>query len=857
MVRRTRLPTHQQINGNTDLPDEYIGEGEDHMMVFDKDHTVDLYVPDVLPASAQPVQNDTEISARDTSSQRPRELQRWDAGGDSSINMSLEDSGSAGWDQFAVNERMYGVQSSYDENIYTTQINRNDPSYRQREAEAARIAREIEGSAPSNSHVAEERRRDAERGDGLDEEEKYSGVRRDSSNLPKRNPGSYVPPSQRPISNAPSVPGAPYDPAIISSQLAKPAPQAAPVQPTEAKRSVDSSQVGGEQITESTEAAVKEAQASVPAAPKKPAENTTEDHVRNVTDSFKQFANNEKLRIRQAQEAKRSTARAEKNVKLNDLKKFAANFKLKSRVPDDLVPILAKDREKQLEIQQKADEAAKEEASRAKEREKQKAAGAVSPALSSAASQVGTTVSFNQQHSRTRTSQNLRQPPLSASVQSPRQAMGAQQNRAYGGRSGFPPPPQPLPADLRIPTGPAVQPADPSPLSPISTTKLNVNARAFEFRPGVNNFTPSGTSPSPQRSTGSMEPATATESADFFKDKKAVDPKERKNLDECFNPIKRMLEAEYPDEQKKAFASNGGIPFPFRTPPTWPCEDRNINTSYKDSIPKVPEPSQPHSQMHTPNPSTAQMPHAHQLPPHMQSQQGTPTHRPPFMPQPQHQHPHAYGPNMQQFGPNGSVQSSPRFQPPQMAFNGQMPGMPMPQFAGQQMQGYGMSPNMQYRQVNMPPQGPMMMMPSQQHQQMPIPQGYPRNHGQFNPQMMGGVPMANQHSAGGFMPPQQPQSFSPMPPHAQPQHQHHMQQHPHGGYQGSPRPHVMQQTASAQGYQPQYMGPSPGQHHPYQMQHRQMSAGGWTPRQQAAIPNMPMQPSPGMHGLGRDGDEGK
>ena len=49
-----------------------------------------------------------------------------------------------------------------------------------KEAQAARIAREIEGSAPTNAHVAEERRKDAEKNDGgMDEEEKYSGVQRD------------------------------------------------------------------------------------------------------------------------------------------------------------------------------------------------------------------------------------------------------------------------------------------------------------------------------------------------------------------------------------------------------------------------------------------------------------------------------------------------------------------------------------------------------------------------------------------------------------------------------------------------------------------------------------------------------
>ena len=60
MVKRTRLPSQQQINGtSSDVPseDEYIGQGEDHIMAFDKEDTVDLSVSDVVPITAQPTQN--------------------------------------------------------------------------------------------------------------------------------------------------------------------------------------------------------------------------------------------------------------------------------------------------------------------------------------------------------------------------------------------------------------------------------------------------------------------------------------------------------------------------------------------------------------------------------------------------------------------------------------------------------------------------------------------------------------------------------------------------------------------------------------------------------------------------------
>ena len=77
------------------------------------------------------------------------------------------------WDQFAENERRFGLKTDYDENIYTMPINKSDPQYKQKAAAADKIAREIEHSVPTNSHVAEERIIDNVGGDdGVDEEEK-------------------------------------------------------------------------------------------------------------------------------------------------------------------------------------------------------------------------------------------------------------------------------------------------------------------------------------------------------------------------------------------------------------------------------------------------------------------------------------------------------------------------------------------------------------------------------------------------------------------------------------------------------------------------------------------------------------
>lgn len=91
------------------------------------------------------------------------------------FDQSLEKpSGSGHWDQFAANEQKFGLKTDYDENFYTTRIDKSHPQYRERVAAAEKKAREIERSVATTSHVAEERVMDHAGGDdrGGDEEEK-------------------------------------------------------------------------------------------------------------------------------------------------------------------------------------------------------------------------------------------------------------------------------------------------------------------------------------------------------------------------------------------------------------------------------------------------------------------------------------------------------------------------------------------------------------------------------------------------------------------------------------------------------------------------------------------------------------
>jgi PAB1-binding protein PBP1 len=100
-------------------------------------------------------------------------LQKWeptDNGTD--FDLSIENGSVGGWDQFAAHKNMTGLESTYDENNYTTPLNRSRPDYDEAQRRADQIAREIEGSSATNAHIAEERGIKAVDDSGLDEEAK-------------------------------------------------------------------------------------------------------------------------------------------------------------------------------------------------------------------------------------------------------------------------------------------------------------------------------------------------------------------------------------------------------------------------------------------------------------------------------------------------------------------------------------------------------------------------------------------------------------------------------------------------------------------------------------------------------------
>ncbi|KAL8522596.1 hypothetical protein ACS0TY_012658 [Phlomoides rotata] len=82
-----------------------------------------------------------------------------------------------GWDQFQANAALFGVTSTFNEDLYTTKLERG-PQTRELERQAMRIAKEIEGEDTLDLHLAEERGIQLDGNLELDEETRFSSVRR-------------------------------------------------------------------------------------------------------------------------------------------------------------------------------------------------------------------------------------------------------------------------------------------------------------------------------------------------------------------------------------------------------------------------------------------------------------------------------------------------------------------------------------------------------------------------------------------------------------------------------------------------------------------------------------------------------
>ncbi|XP_075998824.1 ataxin-2-like protein [Genypterus blacodes] len=173
-------------------------------MIFSPSDLVTMTCRDVdLTFAVRDTFTDTAISStRVNGEHREKVLQRWDGDGNGE-NFDLEMDTSNGWDaneMFKFNEEAYGVKSTYDSSLsmYTVPLEKgNTDNYRQREARAARLATEIEGS------VQYRRRVSLENDEGRSEEDKYSSVIRERegrgspSFTSSSREGKYIPLPQR------------------------------------------------------------------------------------------------------------------------------------------------------------------------------------------------------------------------------------------------------------------------------------------------------------------------------------------------------------------------------------------------------------------------------------------------------------------------------------------------------------------------------------------------------------------------------------------------------------------------------------------------------------------------------------
>ncbi|KAK9238980.1 hypothetical protein V1525DRAFT_386972 [Lipomyces kononenkoae] len=571
---------------------------------------LDLKILEVNLTDQNGFRTDTDISRNPSAEQKQRELQPWKP--DDSIPLEslddLETSGAGTWDQFAVNEQLFGLQTTFDENIYTTKLDKSHPQYKERAAAAERIAREIESSSyGGNIHIAEERGIQVD-DSGVDEEDKYSGVIREkvaTGGLQSGSANRYAPPAlrqklaqqqqqvqnqvpQQQQHNAQQTPASQVDSAILSSKISEPAPKvpspapvgasaaaSIPAPATDAPEPVASASADDGEATTATAAEVaattkasttekpvlEHIKVAAAAKVKGPLTATEFDH-QTMMGTFKQFVHGEKERLNLK---KREISKKEKEGRLSELMAFSQSFKLHTPVPMDLVPILAKDKAKQEEIIQKSVVNAKQ-------------TDAKKP-LSTA-----DIVNAVQQQNPAVTDSKVK--PVGQNLSAKLQQLKNEPNTGSV--------PVPSPPDIKA-----------TPSSPAPAKRLNVKAMEFKPNPFAASFTPSfggstagsgtpaasvvsaaSSSPTPPPPPPAAtprtvnKPAARSDSPAFFGPQWKPPAQPRASINDGFNPFTQAKEEHTGDE---LFTITKAYTFP----PTWPYSD---NPSHTELF-TVPEPA--------------------------------------------------------------------------------------------------------------------------------------------------------------------------------------------------------------------------------------------------------------------------
>ncbi|KAL5039927.1 hypothetical protein BDV3_002356 [Batrachochytrium dendrobatidis] len=259
---------------------------------------------------------DTAISGG-AGEHRYRNLTKWTSDNANEQSMTgLEDVPKSGtWDQFATNKRLFGVTTDFDEHMYTTVVDKSLPGFSKREAEAARIAAEIERAPTRNLHVAEERGF-CPTDSTMDEEDRYSSVLRNVTQ------GNRKPTNTSWRSTV--APASTHKQSTVGATFASIAEKNAP-----------QSTAG----TGTTFASIVEKNARHSHAPQ-----STPDPTVTVQKLFSEFAGGER---KQWQVRREQIHRTKQGGLLDDLKKFGNSFKLQTPMPEDIKCILHMDAKKE------------------------------------------------------------------------------------------------------------------------------------------------------------------------------------------------------------------------------------------------------------------------------------------------------------------------------------------------------------------------------------------------------------------------------------------------------------------------------------------------------------------------------
>ena len=129
--------------------------------------------------------SDSQISKKHYKSKKEEKLVKFELkeeDKDKYLNQKLEDENDENWDQFELNKKMYNVISTYDENLYTTKLDKNKISEEDKKY-ADKMYKEIMSSSKNekNVHILEDRGIIKQKDEEFNEEDKYSSVIRNKN----------------------------------------------------------------------------------------------------------------------------------------------------------------------------------------------------------------------------------------------------------------------------------------------------------------------------------------------------------------------------------------------------------------------------------------------------------------------------------------------------------------------------------------------------------------------------------------------------------------------------------------------------------------------------------------------------